>query len=213
MLSYLPHVTATLNALVLVLITAGWLAIKRGDRIKHPKMMVSAGLIGVGFVASYGLQTWLTGHQRFPGDDLDRTPRRVGRAWVEDLVGGYATPAEELLTWTSAPAGAGPVVVRQVSYASVCAHHLLPFHGHADVAYLPGERQAGLSKIARVIDDPTLNRADTVASGTLKALGKQPLVVPDTKNRMASILLGKLIPRAAAIRLVGRNMRNMYRPP
>ena len=39
-----------------------------------------------------------------------------------------------------------------MSFASVCVHHLLPFFGHADLAYLPGERLAGLSKIARVVD-------------------------------------------------------------
>jgi GTP cyclohydrolase I len=100
-----------------------------------------------------GIRTFLDGlGQRFPGDDLDDTPDRVARAWAEDLVGGYATSAEDLLSWTPVPEGGGPVVVRRISYASVCAHHLLPFYGQADVAYLPDERLVGLSKIARVVD-------------------------------------------------------------
>ena len=69
----LPHMSAVLNAVVLVLITLGWRAIKRGDRVQHPKLMISAGLVGVVFVAVYGLQTLLAGHQRFPGDDWVRT--------------------------------------------------------------------------------------------------------------------------------------------
>ena len=88
----------------------------------------------------------------FPGDDQERTPERVARAWVEDLVSGYAVEPAQELTWTEAPRRVGPVIVRGVSFASVCVHHLLPFFGEAHVAYLPGERLAGLSKIGRVVD-------------------------------------------------------------
>jgi GTP cyclohydrolase I len=90
--------------------------------------------------------------QRFDGDDLERTPERVADAWVDDLVSGYAIDAEAELTWTSAPPGTGPVLVREVTFASICVHHLLPFFGKASVAYLPHERLAGLSKIGRVVD-------------------------------------------------------------
>jgi GTP cyclohydrolase I len=90
--------------------------------------------------------------ERFEGDDLERTPARVARAWSEDLVGGYALDPEGDLTWTPVEAGTGPVVVRNIRFTSICAHHLLPFFGRANVAYLPGVRLAGLSKIGRVVD-------------------------------------------------------------
>jgi GTP cyclohydrolase I len=90
--------------------------------------------------------------ERFPGDDLERTPARVARAWSEDLVGGYSVDPVADLTWTPVKAGTGPVVVRGVRFTSICAHHLLPFFGHAHVAYLPGEKLVGLSKIGRVVD-------------------------------------------------------------
>ena len=44
------------------------------------------------------------------------------------------------------------VVVRDIPFHSLCMHHLLPFHGVAHVAYLPGERIVGLSKLARVVE-------------------------------------------------------------
>jgi GTP cyclohydrolase I len=44
------------------------------------------------------------------------------------------------------------VVVREIEFASLCEHHLLPFIGHAHVAYIPRERIIGLSKIPRVVD-------------------------------------------------------------
>ena len=100
-----------------------------------------------------GIRTFLEGlDQRFEGDDQDRTPARVAAAWVEDLVAGYATDPEQELSWTSAPSGCGPVLVRRIDFASVCVHHLLPFFGLAYVAYVPAQRLAGLSKIGRVID-------------------------------------------------------------
>lgn len=44
------------------------------------------------------------------------------------------------------------VIARSIPFHSLCEHHLLPFHGVAHVAYLPGERIIGLSKLARVVD-------------------------------------------------------------
>jgi GTP cyclohydrolase IA len=44
------------------------------------------------------------------------------------------------------------IVVRDVPFQSLCMHHMLPFHGIAHVAYLPGERIVGLSKLGRVVD-------------------------------------------------------------
>jgi len=100
-----------------------------------------------------GIRMFLDGlGETFPGDDIERTPERVARAWTDELVSGYSVRAADELTWTAVPAGGGPVLVHGVSFASVCVHHLLPFFGQADIAYLPAERQAGLSKIARVVD-------------------------------------------------------------
>jgi GTP cyclohydrolase I len=100
-----------------------------------------------------GIRLFLEGlGRRFADDDLEATPARVARAWTEDLVAGYAVDAEALLTWGPAEQTRGPVIVRGLRFASVCVHHLLPFFGEAAVAYLPERRQAGLSKIGRVVE-------------------------------------------------------------
>jgi GTP cyclohydrolase IA len=81
-------------------------------------------------------------------EGLVDTPRRMAAAFGELL-----TPRE--FTATTFPNEAGYddlVVVRDIPFHSLCMHHLLPFHGHAHVAYLPGERIVGLSKLARVVE-------------------------------------------------------------
>jgi GTP cyclohydrolase I len=79
---------------------------------------------------------------------LRETPRRVAAAYAELLT-------HEPVSMTTFPNDAGYdelVVVRDVPFHSLCEHHLLPFHGVAHVAYLPGERIIGLSKLARVVE-------------------------------------------------------------
>jgi GTP cyclohydrolase IA len=84
-----------------------------------------------------------------PGEEgLRDTPRRVAAAYAELL-----TP--EPFDMTTFPNDEGYdelVVVRDIPFHSLCMHHLLPFHGTATVAYIPGERIIGLSKLARVVD-------------------------------------------------------------
>lgn len=100
-----------------------------------------------------GIRLFLEGLGRsFEGDDQAATPGRVARAWSRELLAGYAVNPDEVLTYTPAPKECGPVLVRRICFASVCVHHLLPFFGMAHIAYLPGERLAGLSKLSRVVD-------------------------------------------------------------
>lgn len=87
------------------------------------------------------------------GHDIDDahladTPRRVVAGLHEMM-----TPRD--FSFTTFPNESGydqVVMVRGIRFTSVCSHHLLPFHGVADVGYLPGDRLVGLSKLARLVD-------------------------------------------------------------
>jgi GTP cyclohydrolase IA len=80
-------------------------------------------------------------------EDVRETPRRVAAMYRELL-----TPEEFRFTTFENAAGYDELVlVRDIPFVSVCAHHLLPFTGHAHVAYVPGERIVGLSKLARAV--------------------------------------------------------------
>ena len=81
-------------------------------------------------------------------DGLRETPRRVAAAFAELL-----TPEPfDLTTFPNEEGYDELVLVRDIPFQSLCMHHLLPFHGVAHVAYLPGERILGLSKLARVVE-------------------------------------------------------------
>jgi GTP cyclohydrolase I len=81
-------------------------------------------------------------------DGMRDTPRRMATAYAELL-----TPAR--FDFTTFPNDEGYdelVVVRDIAFASLCMHHVLPFHGVAHLAYLPADRIVGLSKLARVVE-------------------------------------------------------------
>ena len=81
-------------------------------------------------------------------ESLADTPGRVARVYAEML-----TPEPFDLTTFPNDEGYDELVIsRNIPFHSLCEHHLLPFHGVAHVAYLPGERILGLSKLARVVD-------------------------------------------------------------
>jgi GTP cyclohydrolase I len=76
------------------------------------------------------------------------TPRRVARAYAELLTLREFT----LTTFSNDEQYDELVLAREISFTSLCEHHLLPFTGTAAVGYLPGPRILGLSKLARVVE-------------------------------------------------------------
>ena len=91
------------------------------------------------------------------GDDslaaeIAATPGRVADAWSGELLSGYQQDPAEILKPLDAGADGGLVMVRDIDFVSVCVHHLLPFVGRAQVAYQPGQRLVGVSKLARLVD-------------------------------------------------------------
>ena len=92
------------------------------------------------------------------GDDPERpglvdTPRRVVDAYGEWFEGYGADPARELSRVFEDVTGYDDMVIlRQVEVESHCEHHMAPFLGKASVAYIPGEKVVGISKLARVVE-------------------------------------------------------------
>jgi GTP cyclohydrolase IA len=82
------------------------------------------------------------------GERLRETPRRVAEAFAELL-----TPDPfQATSFANEGRYDELVLVRGIPFHTLCEHHLLPFQGQAHLAYLPGERIVGLSKLARVVE-------------------------------------------------------------
>jgi GTP cyclohydrolase IA len=86
-------------------------------------------------------------------DGLKRTPGRVARMY-EEIAGGKCDDPRRHLVVTFEANHDEMVMVRDIALFSICEHHLVPFHGKAHVAYIPGEdgRITGLSKLARLVE-------------------------------------------------------------
>jgi len=90
------------------------------------------------------------------GEDPSReglidTPERVLKAFKEQTE-GYALDPKEILSTTFDVECNEMVLLRSIPFSSLCEHHLLPFTGTIDLAYIPGKRVVGLSKLARLVD-------------------------------------------------------------
>ncbi len=82
--------------------------------------------------------------------DLDETPARMARA-LDEMMSGYGSDPARHLERTFDVAHDEVVVVRDIPFASLCEHHVLPFSGHVSCAYIPSGRIVGLSKIPRMV--------------------------------------------------------------
>ena len=140
------------------------------------------------------------------GEDPDRdglvhTPERVARLYAEVASGLHEDPAEHL-TVTFESCHDEMVMVRDIPLYSLCEHHLLPFHGHAHVAYIPNSdgRITGLSKLARLVD----------------GFAKRPQVQERLTTQVADALMERLQPRGAFVMIEAEHlcmsMRGVRKP-
>ena len=95
---------------------------------------------------------YIEGEENISREGLQRTPVRVVDSWKE-IFAGYAMDSKEILEATfNAEGYDGIVLLRNIEFTSMCEHHLQPFRGRAHIAYIPVDRIAGISKLARILE-------------------------------------------------------------
>ena len=90
------------------------------------------------------------------GEDTEReglkeTPARIARMY-EELMAGMEEDAAVHLSKTFTSQNTGIVLEKDITFYSMCEHHMLPFYGKAHVAYIPDGKVVGLSKLARTVE-------------------------------------------------------------
>jgi GTP cyclohydrolase I len=84
--------------------------------------------------------------------NLAETDLRVAKMYLE-MFHGLAEGAEPKVTTFPNEEGYSHMVMeKQIPFYSMCAHHLVPFYGHAHIAYVPRDRILGLSKFSRILE-------------------------------------------------------------
>jgi len=121
------------------------------------------------------------------GEDPDReglreTPARVARMYTEIFGGLHEDPRQHLRKFFGEKCDE-VVLVRDISFNSMCEHHMLPFMGKAHVAYLPHNRVVGLSKLARVVE----------------GVARRPQVQERMTEQIATLLVDELEAKGVAV--------------
>jgi GTP cyclohydrolase I len=148
------------------------------------------------------------------GEDPQReglidTPARVARMY-EEICGGMQQDAAERLSTTFEVSENGMVVERDIPFYSLCEHHLLPFFGHAHVAYIPNGRVAGLSKLARTVEvfarrlQLQERLSAQVADALMEHLDAQGVIVMMEAEHMCMSMRGVCKPGTQTVTLVKR---------
>ncbi|MEK7269668.1 MAG: GTP cyclohydrolase I FolE [Planctomycetota bacterium] len=127
------------------------------------------------------------------GEEPDReglagTPARVARMY-EELFSGLGAGPRQILSPVFSEKYDEIVLVRDIDFASMCEHHLLPFIGVAHVAYLPAGKVVGISKLARAVD----------------AFARRPQLQERMTNQIADFINQELSPKGVAVVLRARH--------
>lgn len=84
-------------------------------------------------------------------DGLKNTPQRFIKQ-LRECLSGYQDDPEKHVRIFDNDGYRDLVIIRDVTFSSLCEHHIVPFFGTIDIGYLPNEKILGLSKFARLID-------------------------------------------------------------
>jgi GTP cyclohydrolase I len=123
-------------------------------------------------------------------EGLLKTPHRVAKAWSE-LTSGYRVDVDAMINGALFTESYNEMVlVRDISFYSMCEHHMLPFFGRAHVAYLADKKIVGLSKIPKLVE---------IFARRLQVQERMTLQIAET-------LRDKLNPKGVAVVLEARHL-------
>jgi GTP cyclohydrolase IA len=132
--------------------------------------------------------------------NLAETDLRVAKMYLEMFHGLEEGAEPKVTTFPNDEGYSHMVMEKDIPFYSMCAHHLVPFYGHAHIAYIPNERILGLSKFARI----------------LEFYAKRPQLQERLTEQVVKFLEEKLRPQGAMVVIEARHlcveMRGVKKP-
>lgn len=132
--------------------------------------------------------------------NLSETDRRVAKMYLEMFHGLEEGAEPEITTFPNEEHYSAMVMEKRIPFYSMCAHHLVPFYGHAHLAYIPNDSILGLSKFARI----------------LEFYAKRPQLQERLTEQVANYLETKLRPQGVMVVVEARHlcveMRGVKKP-
>ena len=146
------------------------------------------------------------------GEDVDReglqgTPERIARM-CEEIYGGLDNEADEHLQKQFHVENNEMVLEKDITFYSMCEHHLMPFYGKAHIAYIPNGKVTGLSKLARTVDvfarRPQIQEKLTsqIADALEESLDPQGVIVMLEAEHMCMTMRGIKKPGSKTVTMV-----------
>ena len=150
------------------------------------------------------------------GEDTDReglkeTPERIGRMY-EEICGGMDQDAGEHLSKVFSVDNNEMVLEKDITFYSMCEHHLMPFYGKAHVAYIPEGKVVGLSKLARTVEvyarrlQIQERMTAQIADDIMKYLAPQGVMVMLEAEHMCMTMRGIKKPGSQTVTMVTRGV-------
>ena len=122
--------------------------------------------------------------------NLVDTDQRVARMYAEMFAGLDAGSRPKVTTFPNEEGYKAMVMEKTIPFYSMCAHHLVPFYGHASIAYIPNDRIIGLSKFARI----------------LEFYAKRPQLQERLTEQVVGFIEGELRPQGAMVVIEARHL-------
>ncbi len=132
--------------------------------------------------------------------NFEETPERVAKMYLEMFNGLFQGAEPKVTTFPNEEGYHHMVIEREIPFYSMCAHHFVPFYGHAHIAYIPDETIVGLSKLPRI----------------LEFYAKRPQLQERLTEQVAEFLMRKLEPLGVMVVIEARHlcveMRGVKKP-
>jgi len=122
--------------------------------------------------------------------NLEDTPRRVAEMYLEMFHGLREGSQPKVTSFPNDGGYHHMVIEREIPFYSMCAHHFVPFYGHAHIAYIPEARIVGLSKLPRI----------------LEFYAKRPQLQERLTEQVAEFLWTKLDPQGVMVVIEARHL-------